>query len=432
MTRSDQSHRQTATQRTDAIISEVPAAAIDVRGDIDPFIELIGEHTWSRRLGEILQRAATGRRAGRAILQRHAIELTIRRVSRGDHVKSGPTPAELRIAALCRIAVDAAASLPVAGLERMRAALSRGLEGNASLVPFFHILHTAALQQERGFDVRFSGWADATTYDLVITGPAEPGRESSREAAEIACEMISAEAGRDVHRGAWFRLVDRVDPELQTWLAAHPGRYVLKMTLPQGLKDAADASEAAGVDPLAALHTRISALLQAQRRSDFDEAAMLRLDPLMLVASQADELGLMPRLRSEFGPEAHLAVTTGGNGLFVMAARAGREDTVAAVVRERMTHIAPLRLSGTRPGILAMFIEDTDRTEWHGLRDRMELEGEARQFLTQPQAKHVVAVTCACRLELFGTETHGDIRFRNQAHPAAKSPVLNPAIASTI
>ncbi len=56
--------------------------------------------------------------------------------------------------------------------------------------------------------------------------------------AEVACDVVSAEEGRDVHRGAWFRLMDRIDPELHTWLAAHPGRYLLKMTLPQGLRSA--------------------------------------------------------------------------------------------------------------------------------------------------------------------------------------------------
>ena len=399
-----------------------PNAGLDVLADVDPFIDLVGERAWSRRLGEILRRASAGRRAGRAVLQRHTIELTIRRLSRGDHIAAGPTPCDRRITDLCRVAIDAAAGLTVAGLDRMRAALARALEDEQSLVPFFHVLRTAALQQQRGFEVGFSGWDDDAPYDLLLT--------RDGEAAEIACEVISAEAGRDLHRGAWFRLIDRIDPELQTWLASHPGRYVLKMTLPQGLKnDLQDAGD--NIDPLAALHTRITALLQASRRSDYDEAAMMRLDPLLLVAAQADELGLMPRLRQEFGPEAHLAVTAAGNGVFVMAARAGRADTIAAAVRERMTAIAPLRLSGRRPGILAMFIEDTDRTEWRGLRDRLELEGEARQFLTQPPARHVVAVTCASRLDLLAVED-GELRFRNQAHPAAKSTALAPAIVSTV
>jgi hypothetical protein len=120
-----------------------------------------------------------------------------------------------------------------------------------------------------------------------------------------------------------------------------------------------------------------------------------------------------------------------------MAARAGRENEVAVAIRRRMAEVAPARLTGTRPGILAMFIEDTDRAEWRHLREHLELEGEARQFLTGPAARCVVAVTCASRLELFGLPApdgvqEGELRFRNPSHPAAKSPALAPAVLSTL
>jgi hypothetical protein len=177
-------------------------------------------------------------------------------------------------------------------------------------------------------------------------------------------------------------------------------------------------------------------MLSDKRRADHDEAAILRLDPLILAAAQASELGLMPRLRREFGPEAHLAVTAAGNGVFVMAARAGREDEVAGAVHRRMAEIAPTRLTGSRPGILAMFIEDTDRLEWSLLRDQLRLEGEARHFMTRPEARSVVAVTCSSRLELLGPdESEGapcaELRFRNPGHPAAKQPALAPAVLSS-
>jgi hypothetical protein len=235
-----------------------------------------------------------------------------------------------------------------------------------------------------------------------------------------------------VHRGAWVRLMDRVDPDLQTWLANHPGRYLLKLTLPQGLR-----ADVADQDPLAALHGRITSMLTAQRRADHDEAAVLRLDPLMLAGAQAGDLGLLNSLRREFGHEAHLAVTEAGGGVFVMAARAGRENEVAVAIRRRMAAIAPTRLTGTRPGILAMFIEDTDRAEWRHLRERLELEGEARQFLTFPEARSVVAVTCTSRLELLGATPpdgvpDGELRFRNPSHPSAKTVALAPAVQSSV
>jgi len=389
------------------------------------FVERVGAEVWSARIDELRQRATSGPRMGRVLLQRHAVECAIDRLRRGAAKIS---PAEICIAHLCADAVALLDALPQGGQARMLAAIRQGMTGEATLVPVFHLLRTAALQRARGFDVAATGFAEGTPFDLLIS---RQGQE-----AEMACEVVSAESGRDVHRGAWFRLVDRIDPELQTWLADHPGRYLLKITLPNGLKDAGDAADAEG-GLLANLHSRISGLLSTQKRSDHDEAAVLRLDPLLIAAAQADELGLMPRLREEFGPEAHLAVTAAGNGVFVLAARAGRENEVAVAVRRHMSEIAPHRLSGARPGILAMFIEDTDRTEWRGLRDRLELEGEARQFLTQPHAKAVVAVTCASRLELFGMAgddavSDGELRFRNQAHPAAKSVGLAPAVVSSV
>jgi hypothetical protein len=387
------------------------------------FVELMGRTAWDARLAGLRRQAAVGPRMGRALLQRHLIECTIDRLRQPEtktpDAKIGTR--ERRVAALCQDAVALAKVLDADGRQRFRTALRASLAEGATLVPLFHLLNTASRQRSRGFDVTFAGYAQAAPYDLLLSRHGEE--------AELSCEVMSAEAGRDVHRGAWFRLVDRIDPELQTWLAAHPGRYLLKITLPNGLRETDDATL------LSELHTRITGLLSERRRSDQDEAAVLRLDPLMLAAAQADELGLLSRLRQDFGPEAHLAVTTAGEGLFVLAARAGRENEVAAAVRRHLAEIAPHRLTGARPGILAVFVEDTDRTEWRGLRERLELEGAARQFLTQPHARGVVAVTCTTRLELFeapDAADDGELRFRNPAHPAAKRPALAPAVLSTL
>jgi hypothetical protein len=389
---------------------------------LDAFIALVGSRLWHARVASLGREAAQGHRHGQALLQRHAIEVALERVRRQP--KRALTVAERRIAGLAAEVVRACRTLSRPGRERMRAALRAGLVGDGTLVPVFHLVRTAAMQRERGFAVRFAGFEEGAPYDLLLS---RDGVE-----AEVACDTVSAEDGRDVHRGAWVRLLDRVDPDLQTWLAAHPGRYLLKLTLPQGLR-----SDGPDQDRLATLHQRIRGMLAASRRADHDEAAVLRLDPLMLAAAQADELGLMSSLRREFGHEAHLAVTAAGGGVFVMAARAGRENEVAVAIRRRMAAVAPARLTGERPGILAMFVEDTDRLEWRHLRDKLELEGEARQFLTLPEARRVVAVTCASRMELFGAAApdaapEGELRFRNPAHPAAKAPALAAAISSSM
>ncbi len=393
---------------------------------LDAFVALIGLRAWQERVRAIQSWSADGRRAGRALVQYHAVELALERLRRRSN--RPPMPAELRLAALAVDGATLADALTPAGRDRLCAVLRQALAGDGTLVPAFHLLRTAALQRSRGFEVSFAGLEEEAPFDLML-------RRGGVE-AEIVCDTVSAEAGRDVHRGAWVRLADRIDPDLQTWLAAHPGRYVLKMTLPLGLRGGLH-RDGAGAEPLAALHGRIQGLLVQHRRADYDEALVLRLDPLLLAGAQADELGLLSSLRAQFGPEAHLSVTAAGQGVFVMAARAGRENEVAVAIRKRMAAVAPARLTGTRPGILAMFIEDTDRAEWRSLRDKLELEGEARQFLTYAEAKSVVAVTCTSRFELFGLPApdgieDGELRFRNPSHPAAKAPALVPAVQSTV
>lgn len=397
------------------------AAAIDT-APIDAFVDAVGSRTWTTRIAALQSTCSLGTHGGRQVLQRHSIELTLERL-RARPLSRPPSAAERCMAGYAAEAMECLDDLSPHGRDGMLAALRAALADDGTLVGPFHLLRTASLHRARGFEVRFAGFEDAATFDLLI---AKDGME-----AEVACNLISAEDGRFVHRGAWFDLVDRIDPELQTWLRAHPGRYLLKMTLPQGLK--ADCQSGL----LATLHDRITEMLRSQRRTDGDAAAVLRLDPLLLTAAQADELGLMPRLRHEFGPEAHLAVTAAGGGVFVMAARAGQENEVAAAVRRRLAAIAPARLTGTRPGILAIILEDTDRVEWRLLREQMQLEGETRHFLTHPEARSVVAVTCASRLELFGltgpdVAPNGELRFRNQAHPAAKAPALAPAVSSSV
>ncbi len=388
---------------------------------MNDLVSLIGASAWTNRFSAIRERVTAGVQAGKFNLQRFAAEAAIEKARRGQKLSAS----EAEFVTLATRIPSLHEQLNAAGRNRLGERVEAALTGDATLFPLLHLLHTAALQESRGFEVAFTGLAEATPYDLLIK------REDA--AAEIACDSMSAEEGHAVNRGAWTQLIDRIDPDLQTWLAAHPGRYILKMTLPQGLKPDAD--------NLPELQSRIKAMLSTSRRADYDEAAMLRLDPLLLAGAQARDVpatnGVLAKLRREFGPEANLAVTEAGSSVFVMAARAGAENQVAIAFRRRLAAVAPARLTGERPGIIAMLIDDTDQTEWLNLRQQLVLEGETRHFLTYPEAKPVVAVTCASRFELANAAppyaaTGGDLRFRNPMHPAAKSPALAPSVLSTV
>jgi hypothetical protein len=390
---------------------------------IETLRALVGAQIWGEHIASIHAQCQAGPRIRSVMLQRYAVELMLERLRKRP--ERPLSTAEYRALALASALVTELERMAPAGRAALTASLKSAIVSDETLMPLFHLVRTAGLQRTRGFAVSFAGLEERAPFDLLLT---RDGKE-----AEVICDVVSAEEGRGVHRSAWFRLADRIDPDLQTWLEAHPGRYLLKMTLPQGLRDE-NSSPSSG---LAALHDRIRTMLQSQQRADYDEAAVLRLDPLLLAASQANEAPLLSSLRKHFGTEAHLSVTASGGGVFVMAARTGRENDVAAAVRRRMSVLAPARLTGQRPGIMAMFVEDTDRTEWREIRERMELEGEARHFLTEREATHVVAVTCASRMEMFGmvppdAADDGELRFCNPSHPAAKAPALAPAVSSSM
>ncbi len=387
------------------------------------FLALGGIGRWQVRARELTDRLRAGPHSARAAQQRHALELVLARLAGKAEALASAGKPERRVCLLAQEAVRLSATLEDGPARRLRALVERGLEGEGNLVPLFHLLNTAALFRARGFEVRHDGLLHGTAHDLTVR------REHAL--AEVACETLSAEEGRPLHKGDWATLVDMINPELQTWLAAHPGRYVLKMTLPEGISDPARLPE---------LHQRISAMLAAQKRQHSEADVILKLDPLALAGAQMSGTGgaaLPQRLRAQFGQEAHLAVTgdPASGSVMVMAARAGRENEVSAAAARRLSNAAQSRLSGRLPGILALFLEDLEPVEWQGLRASLELEGACRRFLTAPEAKRVVAVTCTTRQELLGlagAAPDGELRFRNPAHPAARSPGLEPAIASSL
>ncbi len=387
---------------------------------LDGFVTMLGSGDWSDRIAALTKTGRTPTRAGRATLQRHCIELTIERLRHMplDHL---PSAAERCIMADTAEALSTLSGLSGPGREQFLARLRASLVGQGCLVDTFHLLRIAAVRRSQGFQVQFAGFELGAPFDLLI--------RRGGIAAEIACNVVSAEEGRGIQRRAWLRLVDSLDRESQAWLRSNPGRYLMKMTLHGPLHDGDDVLQAR-------IQTRIRETLRHRTPSEGDVAATVRLEPLALPTANADEPGLMPRLRHEFGPEAHLTVISAGDSVLALVARADRENDVATAVNRHLKAATSSRLSGQHPGVMALFIEDLDQLEWRLLRETLQLEGEVRQFMTHKVASRVAAVSCTSRLELFGmisagAEPLGEVRFRNPAHPSAKLEALAPAVSSS-
>ena len=397
---------------------------------LDAFVSLVGREAWQSRIDAIVaSQPMPGRTShhGRDVLRRHAVEIAIERGRRPSLPSTDVRrhAADLRLRRLTADAVALHGRLPQDGQRRLEARLADAMLGGQTLFPLFHLLRTAALHRSRGFEVDESGLRDATPFDLVI--------ERNGMTAEVACDSVSAEHGRDVHRDAWFRLADMVNPDLQTWLSTHPGRYLLNMTLPKGLRAQDGREEATEPCALAELHGRIKAFLAQRQRQDHGEAVVMRLDNLVLAGPRAGEQGIVSDLRQRFGPDCHLAVTLAGNGVFVMAAQASRANDVPAAVRRRLEELAPERFTGAHPAIIALFVGETELGEWRRLQRDLSLEGEVRQFLATGAARNVAAVACSSRHEMLDADDDAaEIRFRSPLRHVARFEALAPSINSSV
>lgn len=389
------------------------------------FMALAGMRVWEERAAYLHSLGAPHSLAGRAALQHHALEWAVLRLREQS---APPNLAQRHLLALVTEALRLDQALNAAGRDRFRAMITDGLQGDGTLVHLFHVLRVAMRHRAHGYVVNFVGLEDGAEADLRIS--------EGNTVASLACETVSAEEGRPLNRSDWFTLVDRVNPDLQRWLSAHPGRYLLKMTLPEGLGEPSRIPD---------LHRKIMTMLDGQRRSDPGRDAFLRLDPLIVAGARnshvtdqgnASNAALPLQLRQQFGPEAQLAVTAcpAGASVCVMAAQAGQVNAIAGVVVRRMAS-AVARLENGQPGIVSIFLDDLEREEWRRLRDTLELEGAARRFLAGPAARPVVAASCASRMEMLGmvdAAPDGEVRFRNPSHPAARDPGLQKAVMSSM
>ena len=205
---------------------------------LDAFVALAGPRLWAARMAEIGRYAACGPRAGQAIRQRHALELAIERL-RGTLTRP-PSVAELHAARLAGDAVTLSRALRARGRGRLHDRLRTALAGDGTLVPIFHMLRTAALQVSRGFSVAFAGLEDDAPYDLLIARGCVPRRRSpAKLCRRRRGGWCTAGPGR-IWLIGWTPIYASGSPPI-------PGRYLLKMTLPQGLMTGA----------LAEMHSRI-------------------------------------------------------------------------------------------------------------------------------------------------------------------------------
>jgi hypothetical protein len=85
--------------------------------------------------------------------------------------------------------------LSALGRERFLVWLKPSLTKQGCLFDVFHLLRIATMRRSQGFEMQSAGFEMAALFELLI--------RRGGVAAEFACDVLSAEEGRGIHRRAW-------------------------------------------------------------------------------------------------------------------------------------------------------------------------------------------------------------------------------------
>lgn len=347
----------------------------------------------------------------RAIRRRYLLELAMEQLFRrlNKRGESRPLPEEYRVLASVAGAIaEIAEALPAKPRKELNARIAQGLTGEGSLVSVFHLAATAQRFVSLGFRVSFPDLAGKAPYDLLV--------EKGGQSAEVACVTVPADVGRAIHSGDWDQLVGQLDPALQSYVERRPGRYILKLSMPEGI---------AGSRGVTAIRDEVVRLLSDGTRVARSDTVVLKLDPLTLAPERLTEDNLHRRLETQFGHTANLAISIDGESVFVVAARSGKPDDIARGVLTQIADV-PRRFSGERPAMLFTLVDDLSPAEWVDLRDRMELEVAGRELLNRAENAPVHSVGFLSVPDLVTVDRPGFARHRslwvvNPKHPQARA-----------
>ena len=168
------------------------ADALAPAGALQAFVALCGQ-----RPGRALAELAPAARRARSSAAPRSSGTRWSSPSRGwvERNRRRTAPGRAPALPLAHEAVELAATLPPARATGCASESLAGLTGEATLIPLFHLLRTAALHRRRGFAVRFTGLAEGT--------PLRPPGGARRRGGGGRLRDRLRRGGAQVNRGDW-------------------------------------------------------------------------------------------------------------------------------------------------------------------------------------------------------------------------------------
>lgn len=427
-----------------------PMKATRFSTDLDPaelpatvrrMTAIVGWRNWEKRIHALQSELSSNPLWQGFLLDRYGLELAYahvyRRLRTTGRCPWPPVSAEqYRLYSFFAAAVRVYDRLSADGQARLTGQIRSGLEKEFGLGPVAFEMKMIAHLMSRGLDVQFHDLGFGGGYDfLAISGSTK---------FEVECKHISADIGRQIHRGDLYDLGDVLRPVMtQAVDQAIDGR-LLQVTLPEKLTR--------NKDQQPDLINRIESVLSGKVADVNDHVCAVSAQPFSLQESPfAAERGhdlTMPHiedyLKEAFNIEnAHALVHwRPGHGAVLVVFKSTKPDRVLAGILKRLKDDAKRQFSGNLPAILCVHLADLTEAQLRDLANAEQagtvtgLQRMASIILQERSHLHSISVMTDGQVRVTQERSYGQIQtfmqetgpsyvFRNGNHPLAEDSLLD-------
>jgi hypothetical protein len=314
------------------------------------FLALVGNARWRKRVDQLDEEQRASPYRWRIVLDYHWLEMDLAHqaeilMRRGD---LDPVQVDSHALVCLRFAsaiVSIHEQLSGKGKGVLEGRLRDALKAETGFAALFLEVDLARRLMAMGYDVQWPDMEGTGQFDLLF--------EKGAFVAEIECKSLSADAGRQIHRKDFYRLVEYISPALDAHLQGTQ-QFVVSVTLRNRLSPNLGEQEELRRLVLESL------ALDAARTTLQTTRLRIERTPLaeaLGLARPVTEDDLHAACKRIFGPSVHVAGKLSEHGGCLIVMRSEREDDSSKPLLEAMRKAAT-QFTGTRPAFVAVQLNE--------------------------------------------------------------------------
>lgn len=315
------------------------------------FIELVGAERWKRRITNLYRDVESSPYLWKIATDYHWLELCLGYQQASLNRKGAVLTEEWRepdIAALCFASaiVRIHEQLPGSSQKQIVGRLRDCLKAHSGFASLYLEIDVAIKLMDAGYDVSFPDLDGTSNFDVEFA--------RDKICGEIECKSLSVDAGRQIHRRDFYRLIERVRLA-QVEVSYSCSRKIVLVNL-KGRLDADDSTQEQ-------LSLAISECMYAGDMSStkYDGFVVkeLRYEDYLGDITLTDKESFQAKCQLVFGQNAHISGGFGESGDCLIVVKSDQEDDTSKPWLDAMRKGAS-QLSRNKPSLLVMQFQDIE------------------------------------------------------------------------